>query len=110
MTALQTSFSYKKALQTEPQFNGKPVHDGVTKDLLAFVGSRRFGTILVDPPWQFQNRTGKIAPEHKRLSRCSAPHRIISRAGEFDQTQISKYLKLLAHLRSHVLIVRMKTL
>jgi N6-adenosine-specific RNA methylase IME4 len=32
---------------------------------------KRFGTILVDPPWQFQNRTGKIAPEHKRLSRYS---------------------------------------
>src|SRR5690606_25594925 len=30
---------------------------------------RRFGTVLADPPWQFQNRTGKVAPEHKRLSR-----------------------------------------
>jgi hypothetical protein len=29
------------------------------EDLLRFVGSRRFGTILCDPPWQFQNRTGK---------------------------------------------------
>ena len=29
----------------------------------------RFSTILADPPWQFQNRTGKMAPEHKRLSR-----------------------------------------
>jgi len=28
-----------------------------------------FGTLLVDPPWRFQNRTGKIAPEHRRLSR-----------------------------------------
>lgn len=28
-----------------------------------------FATILADPPWQFQNRTGKVAPEHKRLSR-----------------------------------------
>jgi N6-adenosine-specific RNA methylase IME4 len=28
-----------------------------------------FKTILADPPWQFQNRTGKMAPEHKRLSR-----------------------------------------
>lgn len=28
-----------------------------------------FGAILVDPPWRFSNRTGKIAPEHKRLSR-----------------------------------------
>jgi N6-adenosine-specific RNA methylase IME4 len=29
----------------------------------------RFGTVLADPPWQFTNRTGKMAPEHKRLSR-----------------------------------------
>ncbi len=28
-----------------------------------------FGTILADPPWRFQNRTGKMAPEHRRLSR-----------------------------------------
>lgn len=28
-----------------------------------------YSTILADPPWQFQNRTGKVAPEHKRLSR-----------------------------------------
>jgi N6-adenosine-specific RNA methylase IME4 len=29
----------------------------------------RFATLLADPPWQFQNRTGKMAPEHKRLLR-----------------------------------------
>ncbi len=28
-----------------------------------------FGAILADPPWRFQNRTGKVAPEHRRLSR-----------------------------------------
>lgn len=28
-----------------------------------------FGTVLADPPWRFQNRTGKVAPEHTRLSR-----------------------------------------
>ena len=28
-----------------------------------------FSTILADPPWRFQNRTGKMAPEHKRLRR-----------------------------------------
>jgi N6-adenosine-specific RNA methylase IME4 len=28
-----------------------------------------FATILADPPWQFQNRTGKVAPEHRRLLR-----------------------------------------
>ena len=38
-------------------------------DLLARTAGQRFSTILADPPWQFQNRTGKMAPEHKRLSR-----------------------------------------
>ena len=33
------------------------------------LGGVPFGTVLADPPWQFQNRTGKVAPEHKRLSR-----------------------------------------
>ena len=48
---------------------------------------RLFGTILADPPWQFENRTGKVAPEHRRLSRygtmtldeiCELPVRDIS--------------------------------
>lgn len=39
------------------------------EDLGAVLDGRRFATILADPPWQFQNRTGKVAPEHKRLSR-----------------------------------------
>ena len=30
---------------------------------------KRYSVILADPPWQFQNRTGKMAPEHKRLLR-----------------------------------------
>lgn len=38
-------------------------------DLLTQHGGERFSTILADPPWQFQNRTGKMAPEHKRLNR-----------------------------------------
>src|SRR5690606_87824 len=38
-------------------------------DFLNFVAGRKFATILADPPWQFTNRTGKVAPEHKRLSR-----------------------------------------
>jgi N6-adenosine-specific RNA methylase IME4 len=32
-------------------------------------GLGQFGTILADPPWKFNNRTGKVAPEHKRLFR-----------------------------------------
>lgn len=34
-----------------------------------FPGTNSFGTILIDPPWRFQNRTGKVAPEHRRLKR-----------------------------------------
>lgn len=37
-------------------------------DLLA-KATQRYSTILADPPWQFQNRTGKMAPEHRRLLR-----------------------------------------
>ncbi|MHA3916443.1 MT-A70 family methyltransferase [Halovulum sp. GXIMD14793] len=40
-----------------------------TKDFMDDLGGQEFQTILADPPWQFQNRTGKMAPEHKRLSR-----------------------------------------
>jgi N6-adenosine-specific RNA methylase IME4 len=40
-----------------------------SEDLLNFTNKRKFSTILADPPWQFNNSTGKVAPEHKRLSR-----------------------------------------
>ena len=36
---------------------------------LAQIPQRGYGTILADPPWVFSNRTGKIAPEHRRLHR-----------------------------------------
>lgn len=38
-------------------------------DLTDFANGRKFATILADPPWRFINRTGKMAPEHKRLAR-----------------------------------------
>jgi N6-adenosine-specific RNA methylase IME4 len=38
-------------------------------DLMARAAGGAFRTVLADPPWQFQNRTGKMAPEHRRLSR-----------------------------------------
>ena len=40
-----------------------------SQDLVASLGGLRFGTVLADPPWRFVNRTGKVAPEHRRLSR-----------------------------------------
>lgn len=39
------------------------------KDFATEFEGREFGTILADPPWRFANRTGKMAPEHRRLSR-----------------------------------------
>lgn len=38
-------------------------------DFAKTIQAKKFRTILADPPWQFQNRTGKVAPEHRRLSR-----------------------------------------
>ena len=39
-----------------------------SEDLITKVAGQ-YSTILADPPWQFQNRTGKMAPEHRRLLR-----------------------------------------
>lgn len=38
-------------------------------ELRGLASKKKFKTVLADPPWQFQNRTGKVAPEHKRLNR-----------------------------------------
>lgn len=40
----------------------------VAKDFAREI-SGKFATVLADPPWRFMNRTGKVAPEHRRLSR-----------------------------------------
>jgi N6-adenosine-specific RNA methylase IME4 len=54
----------------ETVYNGIPhVTKSPGEDLLSYIGDERFATILADPPWRFNNRTGKVAPEHKRLSR-----------------------------------------
>ena len=40
-----------------------------SENLLSFCGDKRYSTIYADPPWRFQNRTGKVAPENKKLTR-----------------------------------------
>jgi N6-adenosine-specific RNA methylase IME4 len=62
-------------------------------DLRAFLGQRRFATILADPPWRFTNRTGKIAPEHARLSRYGT-----MTLDEIADLPISDFAKPTAHL------------
>ncbi|MSQ81408.1 MAG: S-adenosylmethionine-binding protein [Myxococcales bacterium] len=66
---------------------------GAAADLLASVGSQRFSTILADPPWQFQNRTGKVAPEHHRLSRYAT-----LTLAEITALPVAKIVKEPAHL------------
>jgi N6-adenosine-specific RNA methylase IME4 len=41
----------------------------IAHDLLSRSGSKKYATVLADPPWRFQNKTGKMAPEHRRLNR-----------------------------------------
>jgi N6-adenosine-specific RNA methylase IME4 len=45
------------------------MHDIANHSLKSFARGLSFETVLADPPWRFQNRTGKMAPEHRRLAR-----------------------------------------
>jgi N6-adenosine-specific RNA methylase IME4 len=56
---------FKEAMTKKLIDTDSLVHDDFRKAL----AGKKFKTILADPPWQFQNRTGKVAPEHKRLNR-----------------------------------------
>ncbi len=47
----------------------KTAFNSAGDELVRFTNGGRFGTILADPPWRFTNKTGKVAPEHRRLSR-----------------------------------------
>jgi N6-adenosine-specific RNA methylase IME4 len=57
------------------------------------LGSRKFSTVLVDPPWRFQNRTGKMAPEHRRLSRYGT-----MTLDEIKSLPVSEHVEDRAHL------------
>ncbi|MBN2350715.1 MAG: hypothetical protein JXJ22_17895 [Bacteroidales bacterium] len=45
------------------------MNETAAQNFIRSVKKHCYGTILADPPWQFANRTGKVAPEHKRLNR-----------------------------------------
>ena len=62
-------------------------------ELLASVGGRRFKTIIADPPWRFRNSTGKVAPEHRRLSRYGT-----MQLGEIMALPVAKVCDEVAHL------------
>lgn len=63
------------------------------KDFLTRCNGNKFSTVLADPPWQFKNRTGKVAPEHKRLNRYST-----MTLKDIKELPVSKVLEETAHL------------
>lgn len=63
------------------------------ENMLSRIGDKKYKTILADPPWQFQNRTGKMAPEHKRLSRYET-----MKLSEIIDLPVSRIVEDTAHL------------
>lgn len=63
------------------------------RDLIKFVRGRQFSTVLADPPWRFINRTGKVAPEHRRLSRYGTMS-----VAEICELPVGRLLADMAHL------------
>src|SRR5580693_5642942 len=55
--------------------------------------SGTYSTILIDPPWRFLNRTGKVAPEHRRLHRYETMS-----FEEIGNLPVAKHAKEKAHL------------
>jgi N6-adenosine-specific RNA methylase IME4 len=61
--------------------------------LAAFADGHRFRTVLADPPWRFTNRTGKMAPEHRRLTRYDTMS-----VAEISQLPVPEIITETAHL------------
>ena len=72
---------------------GEKTFIDLNAELLAFAGSGRFAAVLADPPWRFLNRTGKMAPEHRRLLRYGT-----MTADEIAALPVAQILKPTAHL------------
>ncbi|WP_315766870.1 MULTISPECIES: MT-A70 family methyltransferase [unclassified Bradyrhizobium] len=62
-------------------------------ELAGFLGNRKFATVLADPPWQFVNKTGKVAPEHRRLSRYGT-----MKLSEIAALPVGEFIQDTAHL------------
>jgi N6-adenosine-specific RNA methylase IME4 len=81
-------------LKTAEQPAAGPEADGDFATLAGLPGlCGSFSTILIDPPWRFQNRTGKVAPEHKRLRR----YRTMSR-DEIASLPVAAHARNRSHL------------
>lgn len=56
-------------MKSGEQYNMSFMGQDAAQDLREFLAGDKFGCVMADPPWRFTNRTGKVAPEHKRLAR-----------------------------------------
>ena len=63
------------------------------EDFRRYTSGKKYRTIYADPPWQFQNRTGKVAPEHKRLTRYNT-----MKLDEIKQLPVSEVADEKSHL------------
>ncbi len=63
------------------------------EDFRRFTEGKKYKTIYADPPWQFANRTGKMAPEHKRLNRYST-----MKLHDIEQLPVSEITDEKSHL------------
>ena len=72
--SIRPSLRYQARVHT--RLEGKLVTIDAALDFAKATRGRKFATILADPPWRFTNRTGKMAPEHHRLSRAACPERL----------------------------------
>lgn len=66
--------------------------ESAASDFAFALHGQKFGTILADPPWRFENRTGKVAPEHRRLSR----YETLS-VREISDIPVSQHVNEVAH-------------
>ena len=73
--------------RVQPQLNSVSLQD------FSDANCHQFGAILVDPPWRFINRTGKVAPEHRRLAR----YKTMS-TEELERLPVEKLAKPACHL------------
>ncbi|MCB1424222.1 MAG: S-adenosylmethionine-binding protein, partial [Notoacmeibacter sp.] len=62
-------------------------------DFASKLRGQKFRTILADPPWRFLNRTGKVAPEHRRLNRYGTMS-----THEICELPVAEILEPTAHL------------
>ena len=64
-----TGHGRSESSRTDARDDGMVMGNSSQVTNLADLRGGPWSTVLADPPWRFMNRTGKVAPEHRRLDR-----------------------------------------